>query len=344
MDILNVHQLFQLTNSATRITELTSSCLDLIMTQSPQIVSRTEVLPAICSDHSVPCAYIRNSVIKNKPFKRIIYNYSKLDSNKFCNLLTNVNWRNIIENDTIDLSAADFTDTFFEIAKQCMPAKTIFVRQRDALWINDEIRILIEKRKKIHKKAKQSNREADWRKFRQFRNYVILKIRHRKSEFLNELDRKASDPNVFRQKDWWRLVRAFLKKKSIDNDEIPPIDYNGKVYYSNKEKANIFNDFFIKQSTLEHEDDTPPDLPQLDCQLNDITLSVSEVSNIIQNLDKSKATGPDQVHNRLLIVASSIIAEPLTILLTDLSEKASSLLFGKFPTLPLAQKGAQGVL
>ncbi len=173
---------------------------------------------------------------------------------------------------------------------------------------------------------------------------MILKIRHRKSEFLNELDRKASDPNVFRQKDWWRLVRAFLKKKSIDNDEIPPIDYNGKVYYSNKEKANIFNDFFIKQSTLEHEDDTPPDLPQLDCQLNDITLSVSEVSNIIQNLDKSKATGPDQVHNRLLIVASSIIAEPLTILLTDLSEKASSLLFGKFPTFPLAQKGAQGVL
>ena len=58
----------------------------------------------------------------------------------------------------------------------------------------------------------------------------------------------------------------------------------------------------------------PPDLPQLDCHLNDITRSVSEVSKIIQNLDKSKATGPDQVHNRLLIVASSIIAEPLTIL------------------------------
>ena len=208
-----------------------------------------------------------------------------------------------------------------------MPAKTILVCQRDALWINDEIRILIEKRKKKKRKAKQSNREADWRKFRQIRNYVILKIRHRKSEFLNELDRKASDPNIFRQKDWWRLVRAFLEKKSKDNDEIPPVDYNGKVYYSNKEKANIFNDFFIKQSALEHEDDTPPDLPQLDCQLNDITLTVSEVSNIIQNLDKSKATGPDQVHNRLLIVASSIIAEPLTILFNR------SLRESKFPAI-----------
>ena len=66
MDILNMHQLFQLTNSATIITESTSSCLDLIMMQSPHIVSRTEDLPATCSDHSFPCAYIRNTVIKKK--------------------------------------------------------------------------------------------------------------------------------------------------------------------------------------------------------------------------------------------------------------------------------------
>ena len=167
---------------------------------------------------------------------------------------------------------------------------------------------------------------------------MILKIRHRKREFLKELDREASDPNVFRQKDWWRLVLAFLKKKSIDNDEIPPIDYNGKVYYSNKEKANIFNDFFIKQSNLEHEDGTPPDLPQLDCQLNDITLSVSAVSNIIQNLDKSKATGPDQVHKRLPTVALLSLLNLLIYYSTDLSVKASSLLFGKFLTLPLCKK------
>ena len=156
---------------------------------------------------------------------------------------------------------------------------------------------------------------------------MILKIRHRKSEFLKELDREASDQNLFRPKDWWRLVQAFLKKKSIDHHEIPPTDYNGKLYYSNKERANIFNDFFIKQSVLEHEDDTPQDRLQLDCQLNDITLSVSEVSNIIQNLDKSKATGPDQVHNILLIAASFIIAEPLTILFNG------SLSESKFPAI-----------
>ena len=172
---------------------------------------------------------------------------------------------------------------------------------------------------------------------------MILKIRRRKSEFLNELDRKASDPNVFRQKDWWRLVRAFLEKKSIDNDEIPPIDYNGKVYYSNKEKANIFNDFFIKQSTLEHEDDTPPDLPQLDCQLNDITLSVSEVSNIIQNLDKSKATGPKSITDYLLSPLLSLL-NLLLYYLQISQRKQVPCNLESFSRYPLAQKGAQGVL
>ena len=128
---------------------------------------------------------------------------------------------------------------------------------------------------------------------------MILKIRHRKSEFLKELDRKGSDPNVSRQKDWWRLVQAFLKKKSI-----------------------------------------PPDLPQLDCLLNDITLSFSEVSNIIQNIDKSNATGPDQVHNILLIAASSIIAEPFTILFNrSLSESKFPAIWKVSQVSPLHKKG-----
>ena len=85
---------------------------------------------------------------------------------------------------------------------------------------------------------------------------------------------------------------------------------------------------------------TPPDLLQLDCQLNDITLSVSEVSNIIENLDKSKATGPDQVHNRLLIAASSIIAEPLTILfMRSLSESKFPAIWKVSRVSPLHRKG-----
>lgn len=75
MDLLNMHHLYHLTKSSTNITETASSYLDLMITPSPQ---------------TVPCAYITNAVSKNKPFKRTIYNYNKIDSDKFCNLLINV--------------------------------------------------------------------------------------------------------------------------------------------------------------------------------------------------------------------------------------------------------------
>ena len=72
------------------------------------------------------------------------------------------------------------------------------------------------------------------------------------------------------------MVKTFLIKKGIDTVEIPPAEYNGNKYYSNEEKAHILNDFFVKQSSLEHEDDKPSVLPQLDCHLHDIVLSVSK--------------------------------------------------------------------
>ena len=37
-----------------------------------------------------------------------------------------------------------------------------------------------------------------------------------------------------------------------------------------------------------------------------------EVKNVIKDLNKNKATGPDTIHNRLLIAAADVISEPLT--------------------------------
>ena len=118
-----------------------------------------------------------------------MYNYNKLDTDKCFNLLAQVIWTNMIESNTIDVSTTNFTDIFLDIATQCMP---VIVRQNGVPWLSEEIRnsSTLKNRKLIHRKAKQSNLEADWIKFRQFRNYVISKIRNRKIEFLTELGEK----------------------------------------------------------------------------------------------------------------------------------------------------------
>ena len=80
--------------------------------------------------------------------------------------------------------------------------------------------------------------------------------------------------------------KVFYGEEGIGQKEIPPIDFDGQIFYSNNGKAEIFNDVFIKEATLKNEDDTPPDIPQLDCQLDEIVLPVLKVKNVIKTLNK----------------------------------------------------------
>lgn len=314
LQIMNRYQLTQLINEPTRITETSKTCLDLVITQSPNIVMSTEILPAICSDHSVPCAIVKNSVVKSKAFRRTIFNYRKLDAEKFRNLLSEVDWDDIIYNKTVDESAEIFSEILIEKAKMCMPTKTVTVHPNDVPWMTDEIRLLIEERKEIHRLAKRSDKPEDWLQFRHFRNYVTSREKQRIAEYYMELENKVSDSTQFGHKEWWKLVKLFLKKKGVDSNKIPPILSDGVVFHTSQGKANVFNDFFITQSTLENEDDVLPAMPFCNYELREITLSSTDVKEVIANLNKNKAVGPDQVHNNLLISALPIILNPLTVI------------------------------
>ena len=83
------------------------------------------------------------------------------------------------------------------------------------------------------------------------------------------------------------------------------------MIYSDKEKANALNSFFIERSTLTEDDNELPDIVPLDCELQEITISETDVNNVIKNLDPAKAVDSDLVHNKLLIASRNIIAPVL---------------------------------
>ena len=161
----------------------------------------------------MPCATVINNTNTNYSFKRTLYNYDKLDSTKFCNMLSRIDWADAMQNGSIDDCAEHFNTIFFEAACNCMPVKTVTIRSKGAAWINADTRWAIKQRYRLFKKAKRSNKDEDWRAYRTYRNLVTAKIRDRKLEYLNELDLKASDPKQFGTKEWWKLVKQFMNKK-----------------------------------------------------------------------------------------------------------------------------------
>ena len=103
---------------------------------------------------------------------------------------------------------------------------------------------------------------------------------------------------------------------------------NGVTHYSNQEKASSFNDFFINQCRIEDDGGHLPNIVQnFESQLDEIVLTPLEVKENIKNLNPRKATGPDLVHNRLLMASADTISPHLAMFFNR------CLMEGRFPKL-----------
>ena len=116
---------------------------------------------------------------------------------------------------------------------------------------------------------------------------------------------------------WWRTLKTFIKPEQ--SLTVPPLCKDDIIYTNDKDKANILNQFFTEQSTL---DDSNASLPSINhalpYKLDSISITSLEVEDILKTLKTGKAAGPDS-------------ARPLSGPLTDLFN--FSLTTGKVPNL-----------
>ncbi len=87
-----------------------------------------------------------------------------------------------------------------------------------------------------------------------------------------------------------------------------------KVITDDLTKANLLNNFFVSQSTLdERKAQLPLSTPHSQYTINQKIITPLDVYTILVELDVSKATGPDQISKHLLKKAAVPISEPLSI-------------------------------
>ena len=91
------------------------------------------------------------------------------------------------------------------------------------------------------------------------------------------------------------------------------LSITGELISDNLKKAGLFNDYFIKQSSIDESNVRIPYLPGF-CNTNIPTKTVesSEVFTILNTLNINKTTGPDQIGKRILKKSSRVLAEPLS--------------------------------
>ena len=244
----------QLINESTHFTEQSSTLIDVIITSNPNIVVASEVCDPFVPNRMrfhCPVAVIL-SFMKFKPqnYKRQIWKYEEADYNKYRQILSEAELSTLVTNplDDVDTVAQKLNKVIISAAEQSIPNKMVTIRPADQPWLHNEIRKLIRQRKRIHKRAKQVNNEIIWSKFRKIRNKIVKKIRTAKLRHEHKIAMKLKD-NTTDIKTWWKLSKEILNINT-KSETIPNIEYNGKLYETNIEKAEALNSFFSKQSQL----------------------------------------------------------------------------------------------
>ena len=169
--------------------------------------------------------------------------------------MSSVPWEDILSSNSIEYATKSFSKTFTDLCDRHVPNKIVTIRPNDSLWMTNEVRRVMRRRNRAHKRAKRRNHPADWTKFRQLRNKVVAIVRSAKEIYIRNLDNKIN--NSYGDKIWWRLVKNSLKGKG-SNRIFPPIEHIGTVYEDLNDIVNLMNNYFSDQATVKLPDHTLP--------------------------------------------------------------------------------------
>ena len=170
--------------------------------------------------------------------------------------------------------------------------------------MNGKVRGAIRKRNRLLKIYSRLKSPASWEKYRIQRNYTSSLMRHSKKIYYENLNSKLSDPTICSKK-WWGIVKSLYGQKI--QGTIPPLVEGSRTIFDAKEKAELFNEYFASQSTL---DDSMAELLfeieyfQSSRILSQVTTTEREIRDLFSCLDISKACGPDGISNKIIKICA----------------------------------------
>ena len=181
----------------TRITSTTATILDQFISNLPLSLRNVEVLDPIGNcDHCTIRAslYFKNKFNKTKSYQRHIWQYDLANIEEFKQQLANNDWDNCFTED-IDTSCNNWTTTFLNIARECIPNKVVTIRPGDKIFFTPELRRLSRKTNRLHKVAKKICTFYHWTRFREARSNYNSKIKEAKVDVEKKQAKELQDPS-----------------------------------------------------------------------------------------------------------------------------------------------------
>ena len=145
--------------------------------------------------------------------------------------------------------------------------------------------------------------------FREASNQCKYILREANNNYVN-LIKLRIEAQSLGTREFWRIINGVMNLGKIS---IPTIVNGPEILTSLLNKANLFAKLFSSNSTLEDNDHPLPDYPQRS-DLSGLNITPSTVSKFINQLESSKAVGPDEISDIVLKNLSAELSPILSIL------------------------------
>ena len=314
-NIAEVYGLDQLITEYTRITDKSSTLIDLIFTNTPHRVVCSGVSHIGISDHSLVYAF-RKVSIESTTYKHTTLRYRKFknfNSDHFRNDICQQDWSNIENYSDPNLMWAAWKQLFLECVNKHAPLHVKRARASKSPWITPYLKKRMHDRDILKLKASRSKDANDWLQFKKCRNLVNNEIKKAKELYY----KRALDENEGNSRQTWKIVNELTSRKT-NNCCIKEIKSNGNSIYGPPELADAFNDHFSsigpKLASQIYSNNGPSHLHYLEGTDKRFELKCTDPSGVfslLSKLCKSKATGLDMISARLLRECADLIADPM---------------------------------
>ena len=342
--ILQSYDLTQHCDHPTRITNNSSTCIDLLITRNTNrypLKSLGILDPS--SDHCQITATF-GVAPKQKCIEKVKWLYTSCEFNALNSTIRNHDW-NFLSDQSLNINdkCKTFMNNFETILAAHIPTQKYFLRPNDKVWMTSDVRKEQRKKIRLHRKAKIQDTPEAWARYRSQRNHVTSIVRKAKQDHnqsiidkLNELDHSNAD--------WWKVVRTAF---GCSRNHIPALesaDQSGTFFVTDdKSKANLLNDQFVKVTDVGDENRVfPEQFPRAEARLDTIEITAADVVEAINSIQCSKAPGPDSITPFILKNIASSISKPLSLLFNfSLSSSKFPDLLKSSTVIPIFKKGVR---
>ena len=242
--IFTAFGLKQLVTKPTRITENSSTLIDVVLTNTPENISQCDTLLSSLSDHEM-IGFIRKKVVTKYAPKRITSrNYKNYNPEIIQTEFNSVDWTPPMECNDSNKCWDLLSQTLRSCINKHAPFTTKAVKGKPCPWLTQPIKNEMNFRDNLLRKARKSKKESDWLTYKKKKNHVNNLIKVAKAEH-NKL---LLEENISKPDKFWKFIKNLFPTKPKKEISSTKFIINEKTTSNEYDIANGFCSFF--QSTV----------------------------------------------------------------------------------------------